>query len=415
MTIALTAFAGEPKVTTIYAKRNAQDYNSIREIIESIRDASESNRYVVIVPEGRWFECDLHGGAYIKIVGQNRDKTILYCDGESDKTIPARYPYGLKQGTPLNTISRDFKHCFFVNRDTDVENLTIEADFAKYCVHIDCDGWKKARFTNCRFIAGHNTNHPIGIGILGGQSIEVENCIIEAKGNDRLGFVAHNWNNQKESSEIRFNECIFMNCGFGNIDELGSGKDDIWQITNCHSDGGGMIKFMVDYDADHLTYYRNPSSNEREADPRMVPYCIKLDCTGSNVTSIYKTIFAVPSYGEGRPDIEKYILTDCFFRIQGVKNVGQTIKGYFNGTNFIENDKCPVVGVVTTVIDGISYVYPIVKRCITLPETALEGECNAGSLVYIGADGFLTTDGNGTAIGIISNDPGSTRKKVSFF
>ena len=45
----------------ITATRNAADFNSIRGIVAGITDASENKVYVINVPNGRWFECDLNG------------------------------------------------------------------------------------------------------------------------------------------------------------------------------------------------------------------------------------------------------------------------------------------------------------------------------------------------------------------
>ena len=50
-----------PEVIHITATRNVADYNSIREIIAGINDASDIKQYIIHIPKGRWFESDLQG------------------------------------------------------------------------------------------------------------------------------------------------------------------------------------------------------------------------------------------------------------------------------------------------------------------------------------------------------------------
>ena len=298
-------------VNRIVATRNQADFNSIREIMNSITDASASNRYEIIVPRGRWFECDIQGKEYVSIIGEDREETILYCDGTSTNLTPSGYAYADYSNQPLNTLSQSYKHCVFATNDLDIRNLTIEVNDAKYDIHLDDAGYKSINVRNCHLKAGNNVNYCIGIGIHGGQTINIKNCIIERTEyvEGRRGIFAHNWNNQSAPSHIIVDSCLFKNCGFATIDELGSEQDDEWFIVNCYSDVQlPSIKWMVDKTSSGETYYVNPSTGQRETDPQLVPYCIKLNTLGSNVkrVEIDSEYFGV----ESRPNALDYMISN---------------------------------------------------------------------------------------------------------
>ena len=149
----LKSKTGDNTYTKIIAAPNESGQDAIRDILNSITDASPSNQYMIFVPKGRWFECDIQGKQYVKIIGEDRDNTVLYCDGLStDKFIPENYSHGLTPGTPLSEVPLSQKHCFFAKQNLDVENLTVEVNDVKYCVHLDYEGWSSIKFNNCHFI-----------------------------------------------------------------------------------------------------------------------------------------------------------------------------------------------------------------------------------------------------------------------
>ena len=110
--------------TLITATRNAEDYNSIREIMAGINDASEENQYVILVPNGEWFECDLIGKKYVHIVGQSRSGSIIYNDGLSTKLTPSDYSFSGEANKPLNTVSNMYKHTVNALADISIQNIT---------------------------------------------------------------------------------------------------------------------------------------------------------------------------------------------------------------------------------------------------------------------------------------------------
>lgn len=399
---------------TIVATRNAANYNSIREIVAGITDATPSKKYIILVPVGRWFECDLQGKPNVIIVGEDRERTILYCDGTSSKVTPSDYSYGAStSGVALSSLPQSQKHCVFALRDIAMKNLTIEVNDAKYCVHLDATGWVSAQFDNCHFIANANVNYPVGIGIRGGQEIRFSGCILERISTGQNGFFAHNWNNQSSPSSITFEDCYFRKCGFATIDELGSEQEDDWKLLNCYSDRGGNISWMVDVDSQGKTYWVNPATGERESDPTLVPYCIKMNCLGSNVGNLLKQTFNNTSV-VARPDCAKYLISDYLTSLVGASYLaGKAIRGYKTGLSIVEGNSYPLLGVIDSVVDGVAYMAK--DNVFVLYDNIHGSSMNIGSLVYVGSDGYLTTTQTGDAVGVISSDAYGVARVVHLF
>ena len=298
----------EERTTTIVATRNADDFNSIRDIVNGITDASPYNKYIIYVPKGRWHECDLNGKEYVKIVGADREETVIYNDGTSILETPSDYSRSAYANMPLSSIDRNQKHIIFAMMPIDIANVTLEANDCKYCAHLDYNDFGSVNFENCHFIAKTNINYAIGIGIRGGQTINVINSIIEREENNKDGIFVHNWNNQTKACGVVFDRCLFRNCGFGIIDELGSEQDDQFFITYCYSETTGEITWMVDYNSNGDTYWKNNGVNE--SNPQLVPYCIKLNTMGTNVKKIILSVFGGTNKIVARPNAREYMITD---------------------------------------------------------------------------------------------------------
>ena len=398
----------DPVIVEITATRNAADFNSIRETIAAITDASEAKQYIINVPKGRWFECDLNGKRFVKVRGESMEGTVLYCDGTSDKLTPADYSRSSYRGVALSTVPQDQKHCVFALADVAFENLTIEANDVKYCVHLDNAGFESASFDRVHFLVTANANYPVGIGIRGGQSASFTDCVLERVSSGGLGFTAHNLNNQAHPSVINFIRCAFKGVGFGVIDELGSDQDDFWNLVDCVSDMGGEGNFMVDkYNG--ATYWTNPSTNEKETDPTAVPYCITLNAVGSNVRLVTRELY---DDTVARPNADKYINGASFVCVGSTGlSVGDVICGYRSGRGVAVNSALPVVGVVDSIIGGVAYV---ATEMVLLPNSAIGGTPAIGAPVYV-SEGRLTTVASGAAVGVISQDRITGHKVVTLF
>jgi len=256
----------------------------------------------------------LQGKKYVEIIGQDKEKTIIYCDGTSDNITPADYSYNGKGNTAINELEQSFRHVFYLKNDCIVKNLTIKAEDCKYCVHMDNKNCGYVLFENCIFDS-INCNHPVGIGVFGGQNLNILNCVFRSNF-ITTGLIIHNWNNQTKSTSVRIIDSFFDNCGFINVDELGSDQTDVWQLLNCYSNIGGFLTFMVDNDGNGNTYYINPTTQTKETNPQNVPYSIKLNCLGSNVISCRSAKFNYNNEDViARPNFAKYLITDHYIKV----------------------------------------------------------------------------------------------------
>lgn len=297
------------EIVKITAVKNAENYNSIRNLINSLTDASEAKQYEVFVPKGTWNEIDWKGKKWVKIIGESRDETIINLDPlgtMAAKTIPADYSFPAEVGKALNTVNSIYLHIAFPSNDIHCENLTFFAKNSKYPVHIDHPGFQNANFPNCR-IKEQNCAFPIGMGIWSGQKVTFDNCIIEPLTPGNKGFFYHNWNNQEKPNSVVFNRGKFVNCDYGLIDELGSMQDDWVKILDCFttkSANGGDLNFMVDNLSPGTSFWINPATGVAETNPVNVPYSIKLNTTGTKINALNVSVNSTWSATPVQRDIE---------------------------------------------------------------------------------------------------------------
>ena len=277
-------------INKITAVKNPENYNSIRNLISSITDATEINQYEIFVPEGTWNEYDWQGKKYVKIVGSLNGKSIINLDPLGTMAsflAPSNLHFATEAGKTLNNVVKYARHIIFAKDDIHCENLTFNAKDSKYVAHIDNPGYKKVYFKNCIFIED-TCNFAIGMGINGGQEVFFDGCIIKSLNNGKYGFFYHNWNNQNSSNTVTFNRCKFDNCSYGYIDELGSNQADFINVYNCFSTlgvSGQKFNFMVDITSDGKTYWKR-SDGTNEPNPINVPYCIVLNAAGTKVSQL---------------------------------------------------------------------------------------------------------------------------------
>lgn len=401
--------AVEPYVVKVTATRNADDYNSIREIVNGA-NASKSIRYEVIVPKGRWFESDLSGKTYVTIIGEDREESIVYCDGDADKPIPSNYAAGDYDGKPdfsyndsLAETKKIYKHCVYCAAETHIKNLRIEAHNTKYCVHIDSTHCDKAILEDCHIYAikdgtlAKELNHPIGIGLRGGQYVEIKNCIIESE-IVGIGVFAHNFVNSTSGCKLSIQNCYFKNCGYLKTGELGSEQNDIFELLNCTSD----LK-MVQAEVDATTAEENPQN---------VPYSIKVNACGTDVvavqTPVVKGVVSRPDFV--RDFMSNFALTMGIGDVPGCA-VGKVYTGYmvikdkYMRVRLASNEpQNPIVGVVFNVTDKFAYLLP--KGHIAMIPTSSIGSVQKTGVAYVGTDGYITTDSGASvqsigAIGVL--------------
>lgn len=276
------------QIIYITAQRNLNDYNSIRELMASITDASEFKQYVINIPAGMWRECDIVGKKYVKLKGAGVDKTILINDSDAmaDLYTPSDYSFPNWAGKKLSDVPQDFKHVVHALADIEIEDLTLQAVKCKYSAHFDSGSYQKITAKNVKF-KEQNCNFPIGIGTGNGQELTFQQCFLE-RSSINLGVFVHNWNNQSKKAIVTFDGCKFINCSYLLVDELGSEQEDEINLFNCTTtlgENAGHIQLMVDKTSEGTTYWINSEGIE-EPNPVNVPYCWILKITGTAINTI---------------------------------------------------------------------------------------------------------------------------------
>lgn len=378
---------------SITATRNAADFNSIRELVASIADASYLKRYVINIPEGRWFECDLHGKKYVEFKGAGIGKTVIYHDGSSNKLTPPDFSYIAEANKPLNTVANAFKHCIFTIDDIVARDITFESNYSKYVAHIDSPGLTNGLFENCKFIHLH-TNTCVGMGIHSGQKIVFDKCIFNVVPSIYNGFYIHNIAHQILPASVEIKNCHFEHCHYMIVDELGSDQVDYIYLLNCTSDITAAIQYKT------LTgFWTNPDTGLIETDPLKLPYCINVIADSTNLVLGGNNNYS-NAEPMSRPKIHEYVKSDYAFRatiagiakydlIQGIPGKIDSYAKY-NGTG-------EFVGVAQTASDTNNIVYlagrgKVVKASVS-GASAPYININAGNLLEFSATKTSATVG----------------------
>ena len=304
-------------INPVWKKILHQDtsYNSIRTLAEQcFAVADYHNRFEIDLAEGTYTETDWKGwGDYVKIVGRNRDVCIIQFDGNSDKVLPSDYSFSGVGGQVVNTLSKAYKHIVFAIRNLSIENITISAKSCKYPIHADNPGFTNIYFKNCVIEEEIDCNYPVGIGTWSGQNITFEKCKFKRAHyhTKRHAGIYHNTFNQEKGSECNFIDCEFIQCGGFLVNENGSNQNDILNIINCHSDSVLEIEYGVSQDADGKTFWTNHITGIKVADPRYIPYNIKLNTAGTKVDLIEDSVNFV-GYDSSRPKWYEHVISDYF-------------------------------------------------------------------------------------------------------
>ncbi|GEM67554.1 hypothetical protein SMI01S_11600 [Sphingobacterium mizutaii NBRC 14946 = DSM 11724] len=354
------------KYNYIIATRNSENYNSIRNIIKGISDASERNRYLIIVPAGRWFEYDLQGKKFVDVAGFGMGKygTTLFCNGnDSSKIAPSDSYYADARGKALSAVNISQIHVVFAKEETNYSNLTLEVTRGKYAAHIDNPTWKNLLFKNVWFKEDGNSSYPIGIGLHGGQTLEFDDCVSErfpyygpydnngqpANYNDNINgrhaIFFHNTTNQSEPCHLIVRRMKMINCGYINVDECGSNQNDTVDLIDCHTNDIGQIAFMVDINGNKDTLWVNPDTGLNEPDPKKVPYNILVNATGTRVDHVVDRSaanFNAPyNTGGQRPGWKDVLISD-YFGVAVVNTTETILKGEVLSFASVENNSIAI-------------------------------------------------------------------------
>lgn len=305
--INFVAALGQKNVGIKYVSvvQDGTNYNLIRTLLSSITDASADNQYVVIIPNGNYFECDLKGKKYVTLHGESKEHTIIYCDGTSSNVTPSDYTFAEDANKPLSSVSKDHKHIFHLSADLTIENCTLQSNDVKYCIHFEDSAWAKAIIKDCIFIATNN-HSAVGFGMRWKQQAEFARCEFRVTGCAYAVYV-HNWDWEKTTEQkipisgggvlVKFSGCKFSNLGqiFLTIGEIGSFNDDKVVFVCCKTDNP-VVRALVETNGNRT--YHKKKDGTYETNPLLVPYCMHLDMINCGVenTIVYDKI--------NRPDFE---------------------------------------------------------------------------------------------------------------
>ena len=224
------------------------DFTSFVKSLESIKDASEENRYVVMLHEGThniWINYSIEQinstsfrgpfvPDYVDVVGIGDNRKIIL-DGRLNDSFSWQTQ---ERVSPLH-----------INSFNELHNFTILGKNTRYCLHQDFN--IKGRFAvnilkMMRLIkfAGGGLRPALGAGCLDGATYIYEDCYFESE----MGtpFSLHNNRNFKTASVWNLTNCVFRNKSnqtgrFGHSLELlseGSGTNDIVNIIGCDMPDG---------------------------------------------------------------------------------------------------------------------------------------------------------------------------------
>ena len=277
-----------------YVTVQSTAFNSIRDTLNKITDASELNRYIVIVPSGTYNECDIQGKKYVTIKGENRNSVIIKADGTSDNITPEDYFWEDYKNTALKNIPRSFKHIICLKEDLEIENCTFIANECKYVFHGENSGWTNCKFTNC-VLKETNCDSTIGLGLRHVQHLVFKNCEIYS---DSLSGILyyHNWT-WKQTTNFKIplygggSKCSFEGCKlnikrnlFISFDELASRNDDICLFENCSLESEETIQPTINFSVgtNNNVSIAVDLENNHYSNLEEVPYCMRLIAIKSN-------------------------------------------------------------------------------------------------------------------------------------
>lgn len=175
-----TAKSSSP-INIIVAPKNGQ-YTSIQKAIDSIKDASPSKIYNIIIKPGVYKET-IKTKHYVNLIGQSPSSCII----DYDSNDPSNY---IKYST------------IFATSNSSIENLTVKSMNAKYPLHSDYGHRNypyKLLIRNCNFVNQGITTNPsfsgtaFGIGLYQNQHIEVYDSSFKGTSFGSAGIYIHNW------------------------------------------------------------------------------------------------------------------------------------------------------------------------------------------------------------------------------
>ncbi len=242
----------EHKQLTVINVTPADGSNAIQNAIDSITDASASNRYQINVAAGPYkvsnssqfnnpdYPAFIIPKDHVDIIGASKEDVIVW----------AELPYNDED---IDTTTARNMHQTVYNWADDVliKNITFVAKNIRYVVHQDTvlESNKKRYYENCDFIfkGDKGSVTALGIGTWSGS----ETYIKDGKSVNSISnpIAIHNWTKQDKESVWSFENHEFINLTtnhFLNLQNSGSIVGDKLFLKNC-SFGGGYRMTYVDW------------------------------------------------------------------------------------------------------------------------------------------------------------------------
>lgn len=250
--------------------------NAIQLAINSITDASPTNRYRIYVKQGIFkitnssqfignpsYPAMIVPKNYVDILGQSRE----------DCLVSAELPYN---DIDIDTaISRNLHQTMYNwANDCTVENLKLVSKYIRYTLHQDNANETNGerRYKNCgfEFLGDKGYDNALGIGTYSGSRTFVEGGYSKAYTHPPVAI--HNNQNFKKPSEWHFKEHEFINSkgglpGFIYMSVCGSLVSDKLNLTGCSFGSSIVFNYM-----DNWIYTPNKTDSFNHAEWRVTGY-----------------------------------------------------------------------------------------------------------------------------------------------
>ena len=233
-----------PKNVISVKKDGSGDFDNLREALESITDASETNQYEVQVHEGSYdvfndyTSTEIEDISFIGLI--KPDWVSIFGIGDVEIKGELTSSYSNAAMRRVSTL------CTYGNGD--LENITVTAKNLRYAVHDDYvfpDAKRKAK--KCKFIYYHDVDGykiAYGAGSRSGMEFEFEDCKFITYSSDHA-FSFHNNVNFLKRSKLKMKNCSFENSGTGGtvlrLGSMGSGQKDKVELIGCRFSGSIKI------------------------------------------------------------------------------------------------------------------------------------------------------------------------------
>lgn len=239
------------------------DFTRLDSALQSLSDGANGAWNEILVMPGTYWHRQVSSNSsdrlpdFTIIRGYERDNTRVHMNGATTAEAPTD------------------EDVFIITKNTIIENLTLEVENGKYCLHLDQGGEFYAAFNHLKLI-GVTTGQTIGGGLLDNQYVYFDGIEMEtlnSSGSTAINYHTASINNEMNAI-VSFKNMFAKNMGFATIGDSG-GEGETYILENIRSDGIGFgLNFtsshgdgsthlnviMSDVDVDYVTHSTAPDS-----------------------------------------------------------------------------------------------------------------------------------------------------------